>query len=121
MKRSKKRPAKRKDDLVRLSPIRLIPIDWIYPSAENSLLYRPIRPDDPGIIELARDIRENGILVPLVITKDHYILSGHRRYTAARLAKLTEVPCEIKELTSGDPRVAQLIVSFNKQREKSWD
>jgi hypothetical protein len=121
MKRSKKRPLKRKDDRVRLSPIRLVPLAKIYPATENSALYRPVRANDPEIIELADDIRKNGVLVPLVITGDGLILSGHRRRLAAHLAGLTEASCQIADVKSDDPRLAQLLVSFNQQRVKSWD
>ena len=77
MRRRTKRAA---DDLDR--PVALASIN---PSPNNTLLYRPISSDDPSIRDLAIDIKRNGILEPLVITKDKFILSGHRRYVAARL------------------------------------
>ncbi|MGB2863067.1 MAG: ParB N-terminal domain-containing protein [Sedimentisphaerales bacterium] len=60
-------------------------------SAENGKVYRPIDPDDQAIQELARDIAENGVLEPLVVTIDNHILSGHRRREAAILAGLDVV------------------------------
>ena len=63
-----------------------IRLSQLEPAPENDDLYRPVGFDDPEIQALARSIREHGIREPLVITLDNYILSGHRRYKAARLA-----------------------------------
>jgi ParB-like chromosome segregation protein Spo0J len=54
------------------------PIDSIRPSPANDKLYRPISPDDPEIIALAKSIQENGVLQALIITQDDFILSGQR-------------------------------------------
>jgi hypothetical protein len=113
MRRRTKRAA---DDLDR--PVALASIN---PSPNNTLLYRPISSDDPSIRDLAIDIKRNGILEPLVITKDKFILSGHRRYVAARLAGLTQVPCRVADITSDDPRLPQLLASYNQQRVKTLD
>ena len=64
----------------------------ILPSPENAELYRPVTPDDPETIRLADSIRAEGVKEPLVITQDNYILSGHRRHVAARMAGLDKVP-----------------------------
>jgi ParB family chromosome partitioning protein len=98
-----------------------IALDKITPSLTNMSLYRPVRADDPAIIELAQDIREHGILEPLIITTDCVIVSGHRPYAAARLAGLQEVPCRIFPMQSDDPRFAKLLVACNKQRAKTLD
>jgi ParB/Sulfiredoxin domain len=63
----------------------LIPIDQIWPSPENALLYHPVTPDDEATIAMADSIRANGILEPIVISADNYIISGHRRECAARI------------------------------------
>jgi hypothetical protein len=83
------------------------------------LVYRPTDPNDPSIKELARDIQKRGILEPLVLTKDHFILSGHRRFAAAKLAKLTEVPCRISNITSFDPQFIEQLAAHNQQRVKN--
>ncbi len=41
--------------------------------------------DDPQTIALADSIREFGVKEPIVVTRDGFILSGHRRYAAAML------------------------------------
>ena len=56
--------------------------------------------DDDGIEELARSIKETGILQPILVTRDgdrFRILAGERRVRAARLAGLTRVPVLVKE------------------------
>jgi ParB/Sulfiredoxin domain len=66
----------------------------IAPSPLNEKLYRPIDdPDDPEIIALKESIAEHGVKEPLIITTDDVILSGHRRYVAAKLAGRESVPC----------------------------
>ena len=56
--------------------------------------------DDDGIEELARSIKESGILQPILVTRDgerFRILAGERRARAARLAGLSRVPVLIRE------------------------
>ena len=70
----------------------------IHPSPENDQLYRPINPRDPDIVALAKSIKERGVLEPLVVTLDGFILSGHRRDAAAKLARLKVVPCRVEPI-----------------------
>lgn len=56
--------------------------------------------DDDGIEELARSIKESGVLQPILVTRDgerFRILAGERRTRAARLAGLTRVPVLVRE------------------------
>ena len=100
-------------------PISMISLSAIRPSSKNNLLYRPVTPDDPDIVSLAESIRRHGLGEPLVITTDHVILSGHRRYVACRLAGLQEVPCRIEAISSTDPRFLTLLREYNRQRVKN--
>lgn len=100
-----------------------IQVTELRPSPENELVYKPVLLDDPRIIELADDMRNNGVLEPLVVTRDNYIVSGHRRHAAARLAGLTSVPCRVLGRTRreyGDSYPA-LLADYNQQRVKSPD
>src|SRR5262249_23637112 len=81
---------------------RLLSIYAISSSPEDRLLYKPVTPDDRATIEMADSIQLNGILEPLVVSEDHYIISGHRRHVAARIAGLREVPCRVLEIRRGD-------------------
>lgn len=94
----------------------------ILPSPENEQLYRPVTPDDPEVIALADSIRERGVLEPLVITRDHYILSGHRRYAACQLAGVRQVPCRVEDVQrEGNEDFVAVLREYNRQRVKSFD
>jgi hypothetical protein len=102
-------------------PIRLMPLARLHPSPENDQLYKPVSLRDPDLRELAVSIRRHGLREPLVITLDNYILSGHRRYAACKLAKLTSVPCRVENIYHGDPGFVALLREHNRQRVKSMD
>ncbi len=68
--------------------------------------------------ELADSIREQGVLQPLVVRarKDRFeIIAGERRWRAAQLAGLTEVPVIVRE--ADDRVVVELALVENLQRE----
>lgn len=99
-------------------------IDKIRPAPENAQLYKTVDPRDPDVQALAESIGQHGIYEPLVITQDGYILSGHRRWTAARLAGLKKVPCRIRPVRYGhcDPdEILRLLREHNRQRVKGLD
>ena len=102
----------------RVSHIRVTDIE---PSPENLQLYKPVDPDDPEILALAESIRTHGVKVPLVITLDNYILSGHRRYVAAMLDGLEEVPCVVEQIYRCEAEFLPLLREYNRQRIKSID
>jgi hypothetical protein len=101
--------------------LKSVPIDEIWPSPENQELYRPVTPDDPETIRLADSIRSEGVKEPLVITQDGYILSGHRRHVAARMAGLRKIPCRYSEISHDDPRFVKELATHNLQRIKTRD
>jgi ParB family chromosome partitioning protein len=94
----------------------LVPIEQIAPN--------PFQPrktfNESSIEELARSVREHGIVQPLVVTRtatDKYkLIAGERRYRAAQKAGLTTVPVVVKEMmTEGD--TLQVALIENIQRE----
>ncbi len=102
--------------------LRQVSISDVRPSPENELIYHRINPDDdPSIWELARSIDNKGILEPLVVSSDLFILSGHRRHAAAILAGLETVPARVVDIERGDPGYLQLIREYNRQRVKTID
>ena len=58
--------------------------------------------DDTALSELAASITEHGVLQPIVVRPSpaggYIIVAGERRWRAARLAGLTEIPALIKDL-----------------------
>jgi hypothetical protein len=100
-----------------------VPVDDIRPAPENDQLYRPVDVDDPEIVKLAESIQTHGVQEPLPITEDHWIISGHRRYSAAKLAGLDTVPCRVASIhkDADHDKFMQLLRECNRQREKSLD
>lgn len=85
-----------------------------------------VNPDQPRatfspekINELAKSIKENGLIQPLVVRavgKDQYqIIAGERRYRACKEAKITKIPCIVKAVDSNV--VDMLALVENIQRE----
>jgi hypothetical protein len=101
--------------------VREIPLDSIRPHPLNDELYGPVNPSDPDVKALSKSIKQLGVLDELVLTSDLYILSGHRRLTAAKLARLQTVPCKVTDIPSTDERVPALLAHFNRQRVKTAD
>lgn len=71
------------------------------------------------LAELAASIEKHGILQPLLVRPmldgSYQIVAGERRWRAARMAGLTEVPVVIRELS--DRETAELALIENLQRE----
>jgi hypothetical protein len=115
---------KRKSELSHgriLGEIELVLWSSIRPSPQNDTIYGPVDPSDPDVQALAASVGEHGIREPLVITLDGFILSGHRRYAAAKVAGLREIPCRRENIQSTDPGFVVLLREYNRQRVKGID
>ncbi len=75
--------------------------------------------DEASLAELADSIRRHGIIQPLTVRKlasgYYQIIAGERRWRAARLAGLSEVPVVVME--ADDRKAAELAMIENLQRE----
>lgn len=74
--------------------------------------------DPERLNELAASVKTYGILQPLLVAreKDYYrIIAGERRYRAARMAGLTQVPVIIREYTEEDQMAIALIENIQRQ------
>lgn len=96
---------------------RNIPIEWIQPGA-----FQPRRHfDETAIHELANSIRERGIIQPIMVRpiageKDSYeIIAGERRWRAAQLAGLHEVPILLRHFTDREAMEIGLIENIQRQ------
>ena len=118
-----KPPARRQLPKSRHVRISTRSVSELRPSPENDRLYRPVDPTDPDVKALAESVRKHGIKEPLVVTQDGYLLSGHRRWMAARIAGLKEVPCRVEPIRRTDDidRFIVLLREYNRQRVKSFD
>ena len=75
--------------------------------------------DKEKLDELAASIKEHGIISPLIVSDlkngRYKIIAGERRWRAARIAGITEVPIIIKEYT--DKEIMEIALIENLQRE----
>lgn len=74
--------------------------------------------DEESLAELADSIRQYGILQPLLVQKkeDYYaIVAGERRWRAARLAGLKELPVVIRDFTRQEGMEAALIENIQRE------
>ena len=74
--------------------------------------------DEDSLLELSDSIKQFGILQPLLVqNKDDYleIIAGERRWRAAKMAKLKEIPVIIKKLT--EQEIVEISLIENIQRE----
>jgi len=75
--------------------------------------------DDESLAELADSIRQHGLIQPLAVRRQsgglYQIVAGERRWRAARLAGLSELPVVVVD--ADDARAAQLALVENLQRE----
>lgn len=74
---------------------------------------------EKGLEELAKSIEQNGIIQPILVRPmtdgSYQLIAGERRWRAARMAGLTEVPVTIREMTDEEASIFALIE--NLQRE----
>jgi ParB family chromosome partitioning protein len=91
-----------------------VPIDSIDPN--------PLQPrrlfNSERLSELAQSIRTNGIIQPLVVRKmgDRYqLVAGERRWRAAKLARVEQIPVVVRDIP--DNRLLEITLVENIQRE----
>jgi len=97
--------------------IRVLPIEFLHPSP-----YQPRhRMNDEPLRELAQSIADKGILQPLLVRRDaeqadsYEIIAGERRWRAAQLAQIHEVPVIVREMA--DREALEIALIENLQRE----
>ena len=66
--------------------------------------------------EFIESIKERGIIEPLIISQNNTVVSGHQRLRAAKHLKLTKVPCIVKNYSSDDDLLKDLIETNIRQR-----
>lgn len=96
--------------------------DQVQQIAVTKILANPFQPrkifDETAIEELASSIIEHGIIQPIVVRKSgrkYEIVAGERRYRAAKLAGLAEVPVIVKDFT--EQQMMEVAILENLQRE----
>ena len=97
-------------------------IDQIQMIATKDILISSGNPrknfDMEGIESLAESIKMYGVLQPLVLIREknkYRIVAGERRFRAAKVAKLSEVPAIIKELTEKDQNMISMVENIQRE------
>lgn len=104
------------DDARPRRPDLLVPIDLIEPNPDQP---RRDFPTD-ALEELAASIREKGVIQPLIVrdnprkTGGYEIVAGERRWRAAQLAQLHDLPVLVREVS--DTELLELAIIENIQR-----
>ena len=94
-----------------------IPIDEIQPNPHQPRT----RFEPASLTELATSIREHGVIQPVIVTERpdqpqrYWLITGERRWRAARQAGLTSVPAVVREATS--QQLLELALVENLQRD----
>ena len=98
--------------------LQLIKVTLAYESDTNP---RGKKFEGPSFDDLVASIKEKGVLVPVIARpkekggKSFEIVAGNRRFRAAGLAGLKEIPARVEELSDDEAREVQIIE--NLQRE----
>ena len=107
-------PAGPSTSLPSTAPPSTLPIEAIQPNPmQPRVVFQPER-----LEELAASIRANGIIQPLIVRRHgaHFqLVAGERRWRAAKLAGLADVPVVIQEIA--DPLLLEIALIENIQRE----
>jgi ParB family chromosome partitioning protein len=95
--------------------VRHLPIEQITPNPNQ-----PRRDfDQAALLELTQSIEREGIIQPIIVRRtapgDYQIIAGERRWRAAKLAGLQQVPVIVR--TADDQQVLELAIVENIQRE----
>lgn len=102
--------------------VELPPLEATHRIAVDQIDANPLQPrrlfQQDRLADLAQSIRANGIIQPLVVRKvgDRYqLVAGERRWRAAKLAQLDQVPVVVQDIP--DDRLLEITLIENIQRE----
>ena len=74
--------------------------------------------DEEAIIQLSQSIKEHGLIQPIIVKEDnsvYTIVAGERRWRAAKLAGLKDIPAIIMDLSDKDVLEISLIENIQRQ------
>jgi ParB family chromosome partitioning protein len=94
---------------------KLIPIEWLQPGR-----YQPrVNFEQKALQELAQSIARQGLIEPLVVrelaVQSYEIIAGERRWRAAMIAGLSELPCLIGNYSDEQAAAVTLIENIQRQ------
>jgi ParB family chromosome partitioning protein len=92
----------------------LLPVEKIKPNAQQPRKFFA----EEKLQELAQSLKQVGLLQPIIVVekgKEYEIVAGERRWRAAQLASLSEIPCIVRQLA--ETEITELSLIENIQRE----
>jgi ParB family transcriptional regulator, chromosome partitioning protein len=104
-------------ELDKLRQAKSVPVDQVYPGRFQPRRYF----DDEAMTTLVESIKAQGILQPILVRRHpessnaYEIIAGERRWRAAQLAQLHEVPILIKDLPDRDALEVALVENVQRQ------
>ena len=95
-------------------PVRTLPVAFLKPGK-----FQPRKNfDDAALADLAASVKEKGVLAPILVralgTDSYEIVAGERRWRAAQMAKLHDVPVVVREMA--DAEALEIGIIENVQR-----
>lgn len=103
------------EDAARPSGVQMLPVAQLIPNPDQPRRYF----DDADLAELAESLKRSGLIQPIVarpVAHGYYqIVAGERRWRAAQLARLHEVPVIVRKLD--DAETFELAIIENIQRQ----
>ncbi|MGX0875695.1 ParB family chromosome partitioning protein [Roseovarius sp. MBR-154] len=97
-------------------PDMMVPIERVHPNPEQPRRHF----DTDSLADLSRSIREKGIIQPLIVRQNprqaaaYEIVAGERRWRAAQMAQLHEIPVIVRDFS--DTEVLEVAIIENIQR-----
>lgn len=93
----------------------IVPLNALVPNPKQARSYF----NEETLQELAQDIKERGILEPLIVRVNqdelYEIIAGERRFRAAKIAGLSEVPVIVKEMDDKEAEFASLVENIQRE------
>src|SRR5580693_10739678 len=81
-----------------------VDINSLKPHPRNVEIY-----GDEDVTDLQQSITESGWIKPLTVNPEHVVISGHRRYHAAKALGYTKIPVVIGKFASEEAEMERLL------------
>lgn len=94
--------------------IRMLPVSSVSPHPGQPRRYF----DESALNDLAASISKRGVIQPIVVRphgRDYQIVAGERRWRAAQIARLHEIPAIVRELDEAETLEIALVENIQRQ------
>ena len=77
--------------------------------------------DEMDLKEMSQSILAKGVINPIELDKDFVIITGERRWRAAKMAGLETVPAKILDIGDNDRLMRQVVENLQRETMSDWD